>query len=73
MIPGPRASRLQALFAQTGKHTLDKINKDNFASCFPTIAAKAPGTLEFVQRQMVERLGGLWNVRSLFLTRVRLR
>lgn len=62
-IPGPRAARLQALFASTAKHTLDKINKDNFASCFPTIATKAPGTLEFVQRQMVERLGGLWNVR----------
>ncbi|KAL2016556.1 hypothetical protein VTK56DRAFT_3413 [Thermocarpiscus australiensis] len=61
LIPGPRASRLQALFASTVKHTLDKISKDNFASCFPTIAAKAPGTLEFVQRQMVERLGGLWN------------
>ncbi|KAK4135284.1 Nnf1-domain-containing protein [Trichocladium antarcticum] len=60
-IPGPRAARLQALFASTAKHTLDKINKDNFASCFPTIATKAPGTLEFVQRQMVERLGGLWN------------
>jgi kinetochore protein NNF1 len=65
LIPGPRASRLQALFASTAKHTLDKINKDNFASCFPTIATKAPGTLEFVQRQMVERLGGLWNVRFL--------
>ncbi|EGS20759.1 uncharacterized protein CTHT_0025950 [Thermochaetoides thermophila DSM 1495] len=59
-VPGPRAARLQALFAQTVKHTLDKINKDNFASCFPTMAVKAPGTLEFVRRQMVERLGGLW-------------
>ncbi|KAK4123376.1 Nnf1-domain-containing protein [Parathielavia appendiculata] len=59
--PGPRAARLQALFASTAKHTLDKINKDNFAACFPTVAAKAPHTLEFVQRQMVERLGGLWN------------
>ncbi|KAK4031914.1 Nnf1-domain-containing protein [Parachaetomium inaequale] len=59
--PGPRAARLQALFASTAKHTLDKINKDNFGACFPTISSKAPGTLEFVQRQMVERLGGLWN------------
>ncbi|KAK3302380.1 Nnf1-domain-containing protein [Chaetomium strumarium] len=61
ITPGPRAARLQALFASTAKHTLDKINRDNFAACFPTIAARAPGTLEFVQRQMVERLGGLWN------------
>ncbi|KAH6636279.1 Nnf1-domain-containing protein [Chaetomium tenue] len=59
--PGPRAARLQALFASTAKHTLDKINKENFGACFPTISDKAPGTLEFVQRQMVERLGGLWN------------
>ncbi|KAL2156376.1 hypothetical protein VTH82DRAFT_1121 [Thermothelomyces myriococcoides] len=59
--PGPRAARLQALFAAAAKHTLDKINKDNFGACFPTISQKAPGTLEFVQRQMVERLGSLWN------------
>lgn len=64
--PGPRAARLQALFASTAKHTLDKINKENFGACFPTISDKAPGTLEFVQRQMVERLGGLWNVRLFF-------
>jgi kinetochore protein NNF1 len=62
--PGPRAARLQALFASTVRHTLDKISRDNFAACFPTVAARAPGTLEFVQRQMVERLGGLWQVRS---------
>ncbi|KAL1843695.1 hypothetical protein VTJ49DRAFT_395 [Mycothermus thermophilus] len=61
IIPGPRASRLQKLFATTAKHTLDKISRDNFAACFPTVAHRAPGTLEFVQRQMVERLGGLWN------------
>ncbi|KAL2164222.1 hypothetical protein VTH06DRAFT_3438 [Thermothelomyces fergusii] len=60
-VPGPRAARLQALFAAAAKHTLDKINKDNFGACFPTISQKAPGTLEFVQRQMVERLGSLWH------------
>ncbi|KAH6624610.1 Nnf1-domain-containing protein [Chaetomium sp. MPI-SDFR-AT-0129] len=59
--PGPRAARLQALFASTARHTLDKISKENFEACFPTMSARAPGTLEFVQRQMVERLGGLWN------------
>jgi hypothetical protein len=64
--PGPRAQRLKALFETTAKHTLDKISKDNFEACFPTVAAKAPGTLEFVQRQMVGRLGGLWTVCFLF-------
>ncbi|KAK4156743.1 Nnf1-domain-containing protein [Chaetomidium leptoderma] len=58
--PGPRAARLQTLFASTAKHTLDKISKENFEACFPTVAGRAPGTLEFVQRRMVERLGVLW-------------
>ncbi|EGO58264.1 hypothetical protein NEUTE1DRAFT_122534 [Neurospora tetrasperma FGSC 2508] len=57
ITPGPRATRLQQLFSTTLRHTLDKISRDNFAACYPTIAARAPGTLEFVQRQMVERLG----------------
>jgi len=57
VTPGPRATRLQELFASTLKHTLDKINRDNFAACYPTVAQRAPGTLEFVQRQMVGRLG----------------
>ncbi|KAK3313528.1 Nnf1-domain-containing protein [Apodospora peruviana] len=57
VTPGPRATRLQELFASTLKHTLDKINRDNFAACYPTVATRAPGTLEFVQRQMVGRLG----------------
>ncbi|KAK3997347.1 Nnf1-domain-containing protein [Cladorrhinum sp. PSN332] len=62
VVPGPRATYLQNLFAQAAKHTLDKLSSPaNFASCFPTIAAKAPGTLDNVQRQMVDRLGGLWN------------
>ena len=49
VTPGPRATRLQELFASTLKHTLDKINGDNFAACYPTVAQRAPGTLEFVQ------------------------
>ncbi|KAK4230775.1 Nnf1-domain-containing protein [Podospora fimiseda] len=62
IIPGPRATYLQNLFTQAAKHTLDKLSSPaNFASCFPTISAKAPGTLDNVQRQMVDRLGGLWN------------
>ena len=63
ITPGPRASRLQDLFSTTLRHTLDKVNgSDNFGACFPTISAKAPGTLEFVRRQMVERLRGLCEV-----------
>ncbi|KAK3368068.1 Nnf1-domain-containing protein [Podospora didyma] len=61
VTPGPRANRLQDLFASTLKHTLDKISRDNFVACYPTIAVRAPGTLEFVQRQMVERLGAQCN------------
>ncbi|KAM7193273.1 Nnf1 domain containing protein [Naviculisporaceae sp. PSN 640] len=57
VTPGPRASRFQEVFAGSLKKTLDKINKANFAACYPTVAQRAPGTLEFVQRQMVERLG----------------
>ncbi|KAK4458427.1 Nnf1-domain-containing protein [Cladorrhinum samala] len=61
ITPGPRATYLQNLFSQASKHTLDKLSSPaNFASCFPTIASKAPGTLDNVQRQMVDRLGGLW-------------
>ncbi|KAK0621451.1 hypothetical protein B0T17DRAFT_508800 [Bombardia bombarda] len=61
VTPGPRAARLQQLFSSTLKHTLDKINRDNFASCFPTIATNASGTLEFVQGQMVERIATMCN------------
>lgn len=66
ITPGVRAGRFQQLFASVVARTLDKIDRDNFAACFPTIRERAPGTLEFVQRQMVERLGGLWNVRREF-------
>jgi hypothetical protein len=67
VVPGPRAARLQQLFASTLHHTLDKVVRgDNFGACFPTVAARAPGTLEFVQRQMVDRLRGLCEVCILF-------
>ncbi|KAK1826266.1 Nnf1-domain-containing protein [Podospora conica] len=60
VVPGPRAARLQQLFASTLQHTLDKVVRGgNFGACFPTVAARAPGTLEFVQRQMMDRLKGL--------------
>lgn len=68
VTPGPRATRLQELFASTLKHTLDKISRDNFAACYPTVAQRAPGTLEFVQRQMVGRLGLQCDVSSFLLS-----
>ncbi|EMR67788.1 putative spindle pole protein [Eutypa lata UCREL1] len=58
--PGPRASRFQDVLDSTLAHTLAKISWDNFAACYPTIAAQSkPGMLRAVQRQMVERLGAL--------------
>ncbi|KAM7199796.1 Nnf1 domain containing protein [Rhypophila sp. PSN 637] len=57
VTPGPRASRLQEAFAGSLRKTLEKINLKNFAACYPTVAQGAPGTLEFVQRTMVTRLG----------------
>jgi kinetochore protein NNF1 len=62
VTPGPRATRLQELFASSLTHTLAKISWENFASCYPTIAANAPGTLKAVQRQMVDRLEELCKV-----------
>ncbi|KAK4639307.1 hypothetical protein QC761_707130 [Podospora bellae-mahoneyi] len=61
VIPGPRAQRLKQLFQQTTTHTLDKLSPSNFRECFPTIAEKAPGTLDNVHRQMIDRLSTLWN------------
>jgi kinetochore protein NNF1 len=57
--PGPRAARFQKVLDDTLAHTLGKVGWDNFAACYPTIAAQAPATLRAVQRQMVERLGVL--------------
>ncbi|KAK6068828.1 spindle pole protein [Seiridium cupressi] len=59
VAPGPRAARFQKVLDDSLSHTLGKISWENFASCFPTIAAQAPGTLRAVQRQMVDRLGSL--------------
>ncbi|KAK4204439.1 Nnf1-domain-containing protein, partial [Triangularia verruculosa] len=61
ITPGPRAQRLRALFQQTTSHTLDKLSPPNFRECFPTISQKAPGTLDNVHRQMIDRLSTLWN------------
>lgn len=59
VTPGPRAQQLQRIFEQALTHTLAKISLDNFASCYPTIAARAPHILRQVQRGMVDRLAQL--------------
>ncbi|KAI1412937.1 Nnf1-domain-containing protein [Hypoxylon sp. FL1857] len=57
--PGPRASRFQQVLDSSLSHTLGKISWDNFAACYPTIAAQSPAVLRAVQKQMVDRLGAL--------------
>lgn len=59
VTPGPRAQRLQEMFDAALRHTLAKISPDNFAACYPTVAARAPHVLRQVQRGMVDRLGQL--------------
>ncbi|KAH9883584.1 Nnf1-domain-containing protein [Xylariomycetidae sp. FL2044] len=59
LTPGPRASKFQELLDRSLERTLSKISYDNFAACYPTIAAQAPAMLKAVQKQMVERLGVL--------------
>lgn len=59
--PGPRAQRFQEMFGLALNHTLTKISPDNFASCYPTVAAQAPGVLAQVQRSMVDRFADLCN------------
>ncbi|KAK5627539.1 hypothetical protein RRF57_003254 [Xylaria bambusicola] len=59
LTPGPRASRFQTTLDSALSHTLAKISWDNFAACYPHIAAHAPATLRAVQSQMVDRLRAL--------------
>ncbi|KAK7441895.1 hypothetical protein Landi51_09885 [Colletotrichum acutatum] len=61
--PGPRAGRFIQLYDGALASTLRKVNYDNFASCFPTVAAHAPNTLRNVQKQMVDYLEERCNVR----------
>lgn len=51
--PGPRASRLQEVFADRLRHTLAKLSYANIAACYPTVAARHPPTLRSIQAQMV--------------------
>lgn len=57
VTPGPRASRLKELYAQSLKRTLGKAGWENFKGCYPTVAKNAEGVLKQVQGQMVEKLG----------------
>ncbi|KAH7170277.1 Nnf1-domain-containing protein [Dactylonectria macrodidyma] len=57
VAPGPRASRLQELYAQRLQRTLGKLAWENFAGCYPTVSKKAEGVLRQVQGQMVDKLG----------------
>jgi kinetochore protein NNF1 len=62
VTPGPRATRLQELYAQSLAHTLNKVSWDNLAACYPTIAKGAPNLLRGVRKTMVERLEEMCNV-----------
>ena len=54
--PGPRASRLQAVFEQALGRTLRANSFANFSGCFPTPATHVPGSLESVWRQLNAKL-----------------
>ncbi|PTB46290.1 hypothetical protein M441DRAFT_127983 [Trichoderma asperellum CBS 433.97] len=56
VVPGPRATRFQELYAQSLKRTLGKLKWDNFAACYPTVAKKAEPVLKQVQTQMADKL-----------------
>ncbi|KAI5863232.1 Nnf1-domain-containing protein [Durotheca rogersii] len=59
LAPGPRAARFRQVLDSSLAATLARVGWDNFAACYPTVAARAPAVLRAVQRQMVERLGQL--------------
>lgn len=56
VTPGPRAARFIEMYHSALSRTLARVNYDNFATCFPTIAAYAPNALRNVQKQMVDYL-----------------
>lgn len=61
--PGPRAARLQEIYARSLKKTLSKLDWDNFAGCYPTIAKRAEPVLKQVQEKMVDNLSQKCDVR----------
>ncbi|KAK2732058.1 mind kinetochore complex component [Colletotrichum kahawae] len=56
VTPGVRAGYFIKTYNRALQKTLETVRYDNFASCFPTIAAHAPNTLRNVQKQMVDYL-----------------
>ncbi|KAL2753349.1 hypothetical protein ACRALDRAFT_1058173 [Sodiomyces alcalophilus JCM 7366] len=56
ITPGPRATRFIEMYHGALNRTLSRVNYDNFATCFPTIATYAPNALRNVQKQMVDYL-----------------
>src|SRR6266566_4387460 len=62
VAPGPRATRLLELYASSLAHTLSRISAPNFAACYPTVAARAPGVLAAVRKGMVGRLAVMCEV-----------
>lgn len=67
VTPGVRAGYFIKTYDRALQKTLETVRYDNFASCFPTIAAHAPNTLRNVQKQMVDYLEERCNVRLLLL------
>jgi kinetochore protein NNF1 len=53
---GPRAQRLQQVYAASLARTLDKLSYENLSGCYPTVARRASPVLRQVQGQMAERL-----------------
>lgn len=65
IVPGPRATRLKALYSQALTHTLSKLAWNNFATCYPTISSRSESVLKQVQAQMVAKLSEKCEVGSL--------
>ncbi|KAI9742793.1 MAG: hypothetical protein M1818_003522 [Claussenomyces sp. TS43310] len=58
--PGPRATRFTQLYQQTLSKTLSRVTYEDFAACFPTVAAAAggaEGSLREMHGVFVRRLG----------------
>ncbi|KAL8420195.1 hypothetical protein RB594_003107 [Gaeumannomyces avenae] len=54
--PGARAKALQDVFDGALARTLARLEWDNFAACYPTVAARAPNSLRSVQQRVVSLL-----------------
>lgn len=57
IVPGPRASKLQKIYAAATNHVLQTCSYKSFASCFPTPARVKPDVLKDLHRQFTSDLG----------------